>query len=238
MTPDGAVTTLAGSPGTEGSADGLRGEARFHHPEDVAVDSEGNVYVADKDNNAIRKIASDGMVSTLAGSPGRWGGNDGVGMEASFGEPSGIVVDAAGNVYVADEGTATIRMVTSTGVVTTLAGSAGDLGSQDGVGSEARFGALTSLAMDGAGNIYVSDVAYDTVRKITPTGIVSTLAGSPGIEGSRDGVGGEARFNFIQGIAVDDEGIIYVAESLDSTIRKIAPGGVVTTFAGSSNPLW
>ena len=192
VTPGGVVSTLAGLAANSGSSDGTGSAARFNQPTGVAVDSSGNVYVADTYNNAIRKVTPEGVVTTLAGLPGSLGGSDGTGSAARFGQPYGIAVDSSGNVYVADDYNATIRKVTPGGVVTTLAGLAGSQGSIDGTGSAARFGILRGLAMDSSGNIYVADVAYSTIRNVTPAGVVTTLAG--GSQGSSDGTGSAAQF--------------------------------------------
>ena len=233
VTSSGVVTTLAGSPGVAGSADGTGSTARFTYPNGVAVDNAGNVYVADTPNHTIRKVTSAGVVTTLAGSPGVAGSSDGTGSTARFNYPNGIAVDSAGNVYVADSTNRTIRKVTSAGVVTTLAGSPGVAGSTDGTGSAATFAHPTDVAVDSAGNLYVADEANHTIRKVTSAGVVTTLAGSSGALGSTDGAGGAARFNGPSGVAVDSAGNVYVADSSNHTIRKITSGGVVTTLAGS-----
>ncbi len=192
----------------------------------------GNVYVADTGNNTIRKITPDGVVSTLAGLAGHPGSKDGIGTNARFRNPWGVAVDDTGNVFVADMSNDTIRKITPSGLVSTLAGQAGMTGSLDGFGSQARFNAPYGVAVDSAGNVYVSDSANDTIRKITPDGVVSTLAGLPGYAGSTDGNGNDARFWNPQGLAVDDRGNIYVADTGNNTVRKITPTGVVTTLAG------
>ncbi len=232
ITPTGVVTTLAGSPGQAGSADGTGGAARFFNPSDVAVDLQGDVYVADDSNNTIRKITPAGVVTTLAGSPGHAGSADGIGSAASFDEPSAVAVDFQGNVYVADFGNDAIRKITPAGVVTTLAGSPGQAGSADGTGNMARFDSPSGVAVDSAGNVYVADVRNDTVRKVTPAGVVTTLAGSVGQTGSADGPGSSAEFNSPFGVSVDDAGNVYVTDTLNSTLRRITPAGVVTTLAG------
>ena len=157
VTPSGVVTTLAGLAGNAGSTDGIGSAARFYHPASngVAVDSAGNVYVADTGNDTIRKITPDGGVTTLAGNPGTLGAADGMGSAASFDAPWGVAVDSAGTVYVADTGSGTIRKVTPDGAVTTLAGSAYNSGSADGTGNAARFGFPTGLTADIQGNLYV-----------------------------------------------------------------------------------
>jgi sugar lactone lactonase YvrE len=291
----GEVTTLAGK--RFGSADGKGTEAGFFNPRGVATDRAGNVYVADTDNDTIRKITPAGDVSTLAGATIKWGSTDGVGAQALFGVcaygvrgpyPSdvmrycmpfvgGVAADAAGNVYVADEYNYTIRKITPAGEVTTLAGVAGQRGDVDGIGAQARFsfpraiaadragdlyvidgdkirkvtpaGAVSTLirggvfpygyrgydlAADDAGNLYVTDSYQHAIRKVTPAGEVTTFAGLPKTSGSADGVGSEARFSEPQGIATDSAGNVYVADSGNRTIRKITPKGEVSTLAGAA----
>ena len=234
ITPAGVVSTLAGSHGYDGNTDGIGSAARFRSPYGVTVDFSGNVYVADTSNQAIRKITSGGVVSTLAGTSGYFGtgSTDGVANAARFYYPLGLALDNAGNVYVADNHNETIRKITSNGVVSTLAGSAGISGSADGTGNAARFNNPFHVAADSAGNIYVADTGNQTIRKITPAGVVSTFAGSAGIIGSADGMGSAARFNNPYGVALDGSGNIYVADTVNETIRKITPTGVVSTLAG------
>jgi sugar lactone lactonase YvrE len=226
------VSTLAGS-GAEGSVDGPGDKASFLRPQSVAVDASGNVYVADRYSNKIRKITQAGVVSTLAGS-GTVGSADGVGAKASFNEPVGVAVDASGNVYVADYANSKIRMVTSAGVVSTFAGS-GAQGSADGPPATASFNLPTGVAVDTSGNLYVADFGNHKIRKVTPAGIVSTLAGSA-VQGSIDGPGEKASFQRPQGVAVDASGNVYVADRHNNKIRKITPKGVVSTLAGSGAP--
>jgi streptogramin lyase len=234
VTPAGVVTTLAGTAGVGGSADGTGAAARFSTPYGVAVDGSGNVYVADTNNSTIRKITPAGVVSTLAGNAGAWGSADGTGAGARFNYPQGVAVDGSGNVYVADSNNYTIRKITPTGVVTTLAGTAGAYGSADGAGAAARFINPFGVAVDGSGTVYVADTGNLTIRKITPAGVVTTLAGSAGASGTADGTGVAARFYQPFGVAVDGSGNVYVADTSNFTIRKITPAGVVTTFAGAA----
>jgi hypothetical protein len=234
MTPGGVVTTLAGTAGSSGSTDGTGSAARFTSAAGVAVDAAGNVYVADRGDHTIRKITSGGVVTTLAGTAGSSGSTEGTGTAARFANPSGVAVDAAGNVYVADRSNHTIRKITSGGVVTTLAGTAGSSGSTDGTGSAARFNDPIGVAVDATGNVYVAESLNSTIRKITSGGVVTTLAGTARSYGSTDGTGSAARFNYPGGVAVDAAGNVYVADSFNHTIRKITSGGVVTTLAGTA----
>jgi sugar lactone lactonase YvrE len=233
ITPAGVVSTIAGVAGQIGSADGTGSAARFNFPYSIAIDSAGNLYVADTSNQTIRMITPAGAVSTLAGLAGKTGTADGTGGTARFGYPQGVATDSAGNVYVADTTNDTIRKITSAGVVTTVAGSAAQSGTTDGTGSAARFTSPMGLAIDSADNIYVADGGASTIRKITPAGVVTTLAGMAGKSGSADGVGSAAQFNYPEGIALDATGSLYVADTTSNTIRKISAAAAVTTLAGS-----
>jgi sugar lactone lactonase YvrE len=206
--------------------------ARFNRPNGVAVDSDGNVFVADTGNHTIRRISPDRRVSTVAGRAGNPGSTDGKGGQARFKEPRGVAVDSQGVIYVADTGNHVIRRISKAGDVTTFAGIAGKFGSADGQGSEARFYGPTALAVDTARNLWVADSSNDTIRKITPDGVVTTLAGQAREVGSKDGVGAKARFSYPCGIAVDFAGVIFISDSANRLIRRMTPEGVVTTIAG------
>jgi sugar lactone lactonase YvrE len=232
----GVTTTLAGSV-SAGSADGPGASARFYWPKGVAFDGGGNAYVADTFNHTIRRITSGGVVSTLAGTAGNHGSNNGTGGSAQFYAPQGMATDADGNVYVADTANNTVRQVTSGGVVTTLAGTAGVAGLVDGIGTSAQFNQPQAVAVDNSNNAYVADTGNHSIRKISPGGGVTTLAGLPGYAGSIDGTGpsvgtNTARFSSPAGLAVDSAGNVYVADTGNHTIRCVTPAGVVSTLAG------
>lgn len=229
-----SITTLAGLAGTSGSSNGSGSAARFNGPEGIAVDGFGNVYVADTANHTIRKITAAGATVTLAGLAGTPGSINGTASGARFNRPKGVAVDSSGNVYVADTTNHLIRKITSTGAVTTLAGSAGTPGSGNGTGTAATFRSPEGVAVDSTGTVYVADTANHTIRKITPAGVVTTLAGLAGSSGATDGSGSAARFNAPEGVAVDSAQNVYVADRQNNRIRKITPAAVVTTFYSPS----
>lgn len=226
----GAVGTLAGQPGVTGDTDGVGSLARFHEPWDIAVAPNGDLYVADTKNNKIRRIETNGNVTTVAGT-GNFGTTDGPGSVATFGEPSGIEVGADGIVYVADHNTHIIRKVEPNGNVSTLAGFPYIPGDADGTGNGAQFWRPYGITLDNQGNLLVADEWNHKIRRVTPGGVVTTVAGL-GEAGLTDGESDEARFYFPWDVAVDHEDNIYVADGYNYVIRKIAPDGLVTSFAG------
>ncbi len=231
----GAVTTLAGAPLQAGSTDGIGAAARFNRPQSLASDGT-NLYVSDMRNDTIRKVViATGAVTTLAGSPGNNGSNDGTGAAARFDHPHGLTCDGAGNLYVADLYNQTIRkVVIASGVVTTLAGSAGAAGFADGTGGAARFSAPHAIAFDN-GNLFVADMANHAIRQIVAaSAVVTTLAGKGGTAGFADATGGNARFNNPRGIVADGAGTLWVADSDNERVRKvIEASGAVSTLAGN-----
>lgn len=223
------VTTFAGN-GTLGFANGDAKSAAFSNPMGVAVDSSGNVYVADSRNNLIRKITPDGIVSTLAGS-GKQGARDGRGAAASFFFPTALATDANGNVFVADTHNSLIRKITPEGTVTTFAGKPTKI--INDIKDTAGMDHPSGIAVDKNGNVFVSDLNKDFIKKVTPTGKVSIIAGN-GDRGKKDGKGALASFYLPTGLTLDDNGDLYVCDSYNNMIRKIRPDGSVITLAGRS----
>ena len=227
-----AISTFAGTSLVSGGADGRPGT--FNAPYGIAIDAAKNLYVADTVNNTIRKITPGGVVSTLAGSAGLLGSTNGTGSGARFNFPVGLGVDSGGNVYVSDAKNFLIRKITPAGEVSTFAGAAFQLGSTDGTGGAARFFLPYGLAVDSAGNVYVAEQGNHLIRKITPGGVVSTLAGGALQPGFTDGNGTSARFNQPFGLAIDGNGNLLVADSGNNAIRRVNPAGLVTTVAGAT----
>ena len=227
------VSTLAGTDAGN-FGDGAGSGARFNGIFGLALDAAGNVYVGDALNSRVRKINADGIVSTFAGSGGA-GNADGAATTATFRTPSGLVFDAAGNLYVTDAGNHNVRKITPAGVVTTLAGS-GIYSSTDGNGLLSTFRAPSGIVVDGSGNLFVSDAEAHVIRKITPNGDVTTFAGMADVTGNVDGTGSAARFNDPSGLAIDAAGNLFVADAKNNKIRRITPAGVVSTFAGTGTP--
>lgn len=221
ISPQGFVTTVAGLAGSNGSVDGVGNGARFGYPMGIAVDASGTLFVADASNQTIRKIGPDKTVSTVAGKAGAAGASDDSGASARFRNPAGISIGPAGELYVADTWNQNVRKISAGGTVTTLAGSAGHAGHDDGFGPVATFDQPAGLAKDSAGNLYVADIGTGLVRKVTPTGVTSSFV-----------TGVDYIFQAPSGVKVDAAGTLYVADSGASVIRRIGVDGTMAVLAG------
>jgi sugar lactone lactonase YvrE len=231
IAPDRTATLFAGS--SAGYIDDTAAQAAFNMPISVAADLNGNIYVAELSNSRIRKIDPAAAVTTFAGN-GFAGFIDGTGTAASFNKPMGIATDNAGNIYVADTYNHRIRKISPAGGVTTIAGN-GSPGFFNSLGINASFSRPAGLTLDEAGNIYVADMDNHSIRKINPSGTVTTFAGT-GSPGSSDGTVSTASFNSPKAITIDKEGNFYIADAGNHTIRKITPDGIVSTLAGAGSP--
>ncbi len=190
--------------------------AQFNYPTSVTLDANGTIYVADKDNHKIRKIASDGTVTTLAGSTSGYA--NGTGTAAQFSQPYDLAVDAGGNVYVIDTGNHRVRKITPAGEVTSIAGN-GVNGDADGTGEAAQFYYPYGIAIDSHGDLFVADTFNQKVKKVTQAGVSTTYAGST--SGTADGDPATAQFSYLTGIDVSSTGIIYIADKDNNRIRYI-----------------
>ena len=231
VTPDGVVSTVAGT-GNYGTSDGAALASTFGNPTGIEVDQAGNIYVADHLTHIIRKISTNGTVTTLAGTPYIPGDQDGAGSQAQFWRPYGLTLDNDGNIIVADEWNHKIRKVTPSGVVSTVAGT-GDVGLINGAAASAAFNYPWDVTVDPEGNIYVADGYNYVIRKITPTGQVSSLAGTPQTSGGVDGPAQLASFSGATAVAWEyDQGTIYVGDAYNHLVRRIifddAPPASVT----------
>jgi sugar lactone lactonase YvrE len=239
LLPDGTTSTLAGN-GAGGFVDGTGGPSgttEFLFPMGVAVDTSGNVYVADEDNNRIRKVAPDGTTTTLSGN-GTTGFADGTGGAtgtSEFSRPWGVAVDASGFVYVADSFNARIRKLASDGTAATLSGNGtgGVVNGSGGANGTSTFELPAGLVLDSMGNLYVADEQANVIRKLTPSGASSTLAGDI-VSGTSDGTGSAARFNGPKGLALDSGGNLYIADTGNDRIRRLAPDGSTLTVTGTT----
>ena len=215
----GIVSTFAGT-GVAGSMDGPGATAQFSAPQGTVFDASGNLYIPDLGNNEVRIISPAGIVGTYAGT-GAVGSADGPAASATFNAPSGIAIDAAGNIYVSDTSNQKIRKITPAGTVSTLAGT-GAVGATNGPGATATFDHPQSIVINAGGDLLVSDQYNQLIRKVTPAGVVSTVAGS-GATGAANGLGTSASFNQPTALVSDSNGIIYVADFANNLIRAITP---------------
>jgi len=279
--PDGSSSVFVGTPDQAGgSADGTGAAAKFLHPQGIALDLSGNLFVADSDNHTIRKITPGGVVTTLAGKAGVAGSGGTTTDDALFRRPLGVAVDGLGSVYVTDSGNATVRVITPIGNVNTLAGSPGLEGNDDGIGAAGRFTFPVGIAVDNGGTVFVGDMsrvrtitngrvqtlagatgsatagvlgyalglALDpaggvvvtdgfALWRVSASGAVSALAGTGSHAGAADGTAGAAQFGAPRGVAKDSDGNLYVGDTGKNAVRKVTPAGVVTTLAtGLSYP--
>lgn len=225
------VSTLAGT-GAPRFGDGTGLQASFRNPQKMAIDATGNIYLADQGNHRIRKITQEGVVTTVAGS-GEQGYADGNGTSAQFNRPTGIAIDGSGNLYIADSGNHCIRKISSSGMVSTLAGMAGSADFIDATGTEARFNYPIGLTIDGAGNILVADLNNYRIRKVTPSGVVTTFVGNGQAEFIEGPIATATMFNPTSVIYDPSSGNIYVTQS--SFISKITPQGIISLVAGSTD---
>jgi hypothetical protein len=236
----GTLSLIAGSVEGPGWADGVGLQAQFSGStlndfgvdrRGLIIDTSGNLYIADTGNHIIRKMTPQGLVTTIAGKAGQAGSADGMNSTARFKFPAGLAIDAKNNLYVADIANSTIRKITPEGQVSTVAGSPGQFAWADGQGASARFNRPMGITANAAGELFVTDVINYCIRKISPDGVVSTIAGQPGKQGLRDGTGTQAQFGVAKDIAVDADGVLYVADESNNAIRKIANTGVVSTLS-------
>ena len=224
------VTTFAGT-GINGIDPATGNPGLLNNPTKMAFDVQGNLYVADADNDKIRKITPSGTMTTLAGNT--IGYADGVGTAALFNKPTALCIDGQGNLYVAESGNLRIRKITPSGTVSTIVGN-GVAGLGDGTGTAAQINTPGGMCMDGQGNIFFTQINFHGIRKISPTGVVSTFVGST-TPGFVDGTGSAAKFNEPYSLSIDAQGNIYASDFKNARIRKITPGGVVTTVVQRSN---
>ena len=239
VTPSGVVTTPFGTP-LAVLKDGTGEAARFRNPAGIATDSAGTTYVADRGNGVVRKVTAAGVVTTLVGNPNGGGSFvPGTGAAVEFDGLGSVALSPTGDLYVTDLNDHVVVKVTQAGVASLFAGAAGQAGSADGQGAAARFNLPSGLAVDGSGNVWVGDSGNATVRRISPSGTVTTVGGVAGSIGTADGPAGTSRFTAPLGMAVGSDGNVYVADGdagnshVANTVRKITPALVTSTVAGT-----
>lgn len=227
-----SVITLAGVPQITGPTNGTGTNALLGDPTSIVMDTGGNYYFTDTANHAIRKVTTNGMVTTFAGKLGVYGSVNATGTNAEFYLPNGLAFDKSGNLYVSDTGNNLIRKITSTGVVTTFAGVGGDPAYQDGPTTSALFSSPLGILVWTNGNIFIADSGNHCIREIIGT-TVSTFAGSPQVWGTNNGTGTNAQFNAPCALTFDAKGNLFVSDANNDTIRKITTNAIVTTYTGS-----
>lgn len=236
----GIISTVAGADHLSGD-NGPATLATLYSPVKPAVDSQGNIYFADFGNNRVRKIDPNGVTTTVAGN-GIVGytGDNGPAASATLNYPSGVALDVVGNLYIADTYNAAVRKVNPAGVITTFAGNFYATGFGDGgLATSAGLYTPRAVAIDLAGNVFIADDTDNTIRKVTPDGKISTLVGqhnSPGGFSGDNGPASAAALYNPQALAVDAQGNLYIADSSNGRIRKVALAGVITTIAGTGTP--
>ncbi|HXB69550.1 MAG TPA: IPT/TIG domain-containing protein [Candidatus Acidoferrales bacterium] len=236
----GNITTVAGN-GTAGYTGdgGAPTSAELNDPQGVAVDSSGNIYIADTANNAVRKV-SGGKITSIVGTPGGsfgYTGDGGLGTVAQVFHPSALALDSAGNLFIADTSNEAVRKLTTAGIISTFAGQGGaGFGGDGGLATRAQVSNPSGLAFDGAGNLFIADTTNNRIRMVAPNGIISTVAGSSGSGSNFAGDGGaatKARLNSPKGIAVDAAGNLFIADTFNNRIRVVATYGTIYTVAGT-----
>jgi sugar lactone lactonase YvrE len=230
VTPDGIMTTVAGN-GTQGfSGDGGPAiSAQLNYPVAVAVDGSGNLFVADRQNNRIRMVNSNGVISTVTGSAPGFSGDGGPAVSALISDPRGVGVDVAGNVFIADSGNNRIRMVNAAGIITTVAGSTPGFSGDGGLATSAQLALPVDVAVDGAGNIFIADRGNYRIRRINPSGVITSVAGKTDDGGSAS----SSQLNYPNVVAADGAGNVFIADTDSQRVRKVATSEVITTVAGN-----
>jgi sugar lactone lactonase YvrE len=233
------MTTVAGN-GTSGFGGdgGLAAAAQLYVPWGVAVDAFGNLFIADRDNQRIRKVSTSGIITTVAGiGTAGFSGDGGLATAAQLNGPIGVAVDATGNLFISDRGNHRIRKVSASGIITTVAGNGTYGGSGDGgLATTAQMEGPQGLAVDAFGNLFIADTENSRIRKVSAGGVITTVAGT-GIPGSALGDGGLATAAGLYGpwgVAVDALGDLFIADTNNQRIRKVSAGGIITTVAGNS----
>jgi len=239
---NGVITRFAGNNTSGFSGDGGQAaSAQLNYPQGLAIDNIGNLYISDMGNRVIRKVNTSGVISTIAGTPGTFGysGDGGLATSAQLGAPSGIAVDAAGNIYFSDLGKHVIRKINTSGIISTIAGTGNTSGysGDGGLATAAKLYSPNDICLDAQGNLYIADRDNHCIRKVNSSGIISTIAGIGGsLNYGFTGDGGaatSAKLNKPQSISIDNLGNLYISDYTNNRIRKVNTLGIISTIAGN-----
>jgi len=242
VSPSGIITRFAGNNTSGFSGDGGQAtSAQLNYPQGLAVDAIGNIYISDGGNRIIRKVTPSGVISTIAGTPGTYGfsGDGGPATSAQLGAPAGLCTDASGNIYFADPGKHVVRKISTSGIITTVAGIGGSSGfsGDGGLATSAKLNAPTDVCIDASGNLYIADRDNHAIRKVSTSGIISTVAGIGGsLNYGFTGDGGaatSAKLNKPNSVSIDPAGNIYISDYTNNRIRKVNAAGIISTIGGN-----
>jgi hypothetical protein len=242
---EGVITTIAGNGVchggcyTNGAGDGGPAtSAQLFYPWQIAADAAGNVYIGEWDTPRVRKISTSGLITTVVGNgKSGYSGDGGPAMSGRLAWPTGLRLDAAGNLYIADAGNMRVRRVSGDGIITTVAGSGPGgpgYGGDGGPATDAQLSWPKDITFDAQGNLYVADTGNSAIREVSPSGVITTIAGTGSTGYSGDGGSAtNALLNQPSGLAIDSAGNLYVADTNNFRVRKISTSGVITTVAGN-----
>ncbi|MGP8214928.1 MAG: T9SS type A sorting domain-containing protein [Bacteroidia bacterium] len=232
------ISTYAGNGTANYSGNGVAAtSAELNNPSGVATDAAGNLYIADYENNRVRVVETSGIIVTIAGNATQgYSGDGGIATAAELNNPSGVALDASGNLYIADQGNSCVRKISTSGIITTIAGNGTQGTGNGGAATAQELNWPTGVAVDGSGNLYIADADNNRVCKVTTSGTLSIYAGTDVAGFSGDGgAATAAELNSPNGVVVDASGDVYIADYANNRIRMVNSSGIISTVAGNGS---